>query len=49
MGGLTKKHFIKIAKIVKNSCDIKAIDKLAEYFETENPNFDKEKFIKACK
>jgi len=59
MTGLTKKHFKEIADIINiNAFDkeevtpkeniIKLTEDLSEYFKTENPLFDKEKFLKAC-
>ena len=46
---MTKKHFIKFAEIIKN-CETKVqITKaLCDYFKTQNPNFDIDKFVKAC-
>jgi len=55
---MTKKHFIKIAEIIANnkasnfsnplSQKIDLIDKLSNYFQNINVNFDKEKFSSAC-
>ena len=55
---MTKKHFIKIAEIISNnkasnfsnplSQKIDLIDKLSNYFQDVNVNFDKEKFSSAC-
>ena len=55
---MTKKHFIKIAEIIANnkasnfsnplSQKIDLIDKLSNYFQNVNVNFDKEKFSSAC-
>jgi hypothetical protein len=55
---MTKKHFIKIAEIIANnkaanfsnplSQKIDLIDKLSNYFQDVNVNFDKEKFSSAC-
>ena len=54
---ITKKHFKKIAEILNglnsiDECDngcfgvVKPIiEELCDYFETLNPNFDKDKFI----
>ena len=60
---MTKKHFEKMAKLIKNNTSIYVdrknnitenqieyndfINDLIEYFEQENINFDKDKFIKA--
>lgn len=58
---LSKKHYEAIAKIIKdNTAVVIAIDagiifrdslayELADYFLKDNPSFDREKFIKACK
>ena len=57
---MTKKHFIAIAAILNGelrdfgfsesqSGAIHSIaHELADYFQTINPNFDKERFITAC-
>ena len=46
---LTKKHFIKIAKILKESnADNQLIQKFVDFFREENPKFDRERFINAC-
>ena len=57
----TKQHYEAIAKIIRdNTTVVIAIDasiifrdslvyELADYFLKDNPNFDREKFIKACK
>ena len=50
---MTKKHFEAIAKILRDSeVDpnfVQALAKaLAQYFATTNPNFDAERFVKAC-
>lgn len=57
---LTKKHFEAIAKLIKfHLADnffmeierplIKQfIISLSDYFKTENPYFDRERFLKAC-
>jgi len=57
---MTKKHFEAIAKVYnkrlnhystteadRNTIGSLALD-LANYFETENPNFDREHFLTAC-
>jgi len=51
--GLTKKHFKRIAEeinteILKENNAEKLAVKLAEYFATENPNFDRQRFLTAC-
>tara|TARA_R100001086_G_scaffold125656_2_gene64983 strand:- start:604 stop:756 length:153 start_codon:yes stop_codon:yes gene_type:complete len=46
---MTKKHFVRIADILKeHSADYYLVKDFCKYFETENPNFDKEKFVNAC-
>tara|TARA_Y100000114_G_C11468980_1_gene189939 strand:- start:22 stop:300 length:279 start_codon:yes stop_codon:yes gene_type:complete len=55
---MTKKHFIKIAEIIRDnkainfsnplSQKISLIDNLGNYFKTINNNFDKDKFSSAC-
>ncbi len=48
--GLTKKHFIKIAGILKsNNASDDLINDMADYFQELNPNFDYDRFVKACK
>ena len=49
---MSKKHFIKLAKIFSKynletqSRDI--LNDIIELCESENPNFDKGRFLKAC-
>ncbi len=54
---LTKKDFKAIAKIIDNNRILiydygyiydDVITELADYLATQNPNFDREKFITAC-
>ncbi len=46
---MTKKHFEAIAKILKaQSANLALVMELAAYFESTNPNFDAERFVKAC-
>lgn len=55
---LTKKHFILLAEIVRGGVDIRdndcvacigyLADKLADFCAVHNPNFNREKFLKAC-
>ena len=57
---MTKKDFVAIAKIIKEvkedwdgGTPFKSVisffeDSFADYFETQNPNFDRDRFIKAC-
>ena len=47
---LTKKHFIAVAEILKESnADDQLIQKFVDYFRTENPLFDVSRFITASK
>ena len=50
---LTKKHFEKIAEIIrknKEKQDFESVcNDLANYFAEENPLFNKSKFMEACK
>jgi len=56
---MTKKDFVAIAEIIKkNSSKVygatftdvtrEVVNDLADYFEAQNPNFDRDRFIKAC-
>lgn len=51
---MTKKHFIKAAMHVKLSNAVSKAEKrrlantFADFFETENPRFDRDRFLKAC-
>jgi hypothetical protein len=46
---MIKKHFEAIAKILRdNKADQNLVQSLAQYFATTNPNFDAERFVKAC-
>jgi len=48
--GLTKKHFNKIASILKsNNASDQLIEDLADYFQELKPNFNYDMFVKACK
>jgi len=50
---MSKKHFEAIAKILKQNLayndDNDLISAFCDYFGQENPNFDRERFIKATK
>jgi len=48
---MTKKNYIQIAKIIKEYGDKEHILllKLCELFKEDNPNFDADKFLKACR
>ena len=50
---MTRKHFKIIVDILEhipmtNKTRLKTAERAASILETENPRFDKEKFIKAC-
>lgn len=46
---MTRKHFIAIAAILKeHGASHYVVMAFCEYFESENPNFDREKFVEAC-
>ena len=56
---MTKKHYMAIAEIFNHylcnnvDCDICEYSKwilkeLVDYLESENPNFDRTKFLEAC-
>lgn len=55
---MTRKHFEAIASILRDHTPVQGeaadithadtVTDLADYFATENPNFDRERFIKAC-
>ena len=52
MTGLTKKHFKAIAEIIRYTCDNESqrrnlAEKFSNYFKTENPNFNEQKFREA--
>ena len=48
--GMTKKHFIEIARILKqDKANTSLIFDLADYFKSINPLFNKDKFIEAAK
>ena len=45
----TIKHFVIISSILKeHSADYYLVKDFCNYFETENTNFDRERFIDAC-
>ena len=45
---MTKKHFIKIAEVLgsQNKVDIQVVNQLMDLFETFNPNFNRNIFLK---
>lgn len=46
---MTKMHFTAIAKILKASkAPPSLVSALADYFQTLNPNFNRERFVEAC-
>ena len=55
---MTKKHFEAIAKIINNCRRIKPdyelintdeiVEQMANYMETQNENFNRDKFYQAC-
>lgn len=60
MLGMTRKHFEAFASIIQSTREqcsdapetVWAIDhirdEMADYFQGENPNFDRERFMQAC-
>jgi len=47
---LSKKHFVRVAEIINRTRpNFELVWSLCDYFEKENPNFDRERFLKACK
>jgi len=45
----SKQHYNAVAKILKESRNVRdVVYKLADMFESDNPKFDKENYIKAC-
>ena len=48
---MTKKHFVAIAKLIREYGDVSAMRlawELAKYFATTNRLFDKDRFFTAC-
>lgn len=45
--GLSKKHYIKIAEILNRTSKAAIIKELADYFKSDNLNFDAAKFLDA--
>lgn len=46
---MTKKHYEAIASAIKTSHNLEtATKKLADYFSTDNPKFDRTRFLQAC-
>ena len=47
---MSRKHFIRIATILReHDANHYVIMDFCDYFASENPNFDREKFVSACK
>ena len=47
---MTKQHFTAIAAILKaNNAERTLAYELANYFATTNPNFNRERFLEACR
>jgi hypothetical protein len=47
---MTRKHYEKIAKAISEGTDIIVlIETLMDIFEDDNPRFDREKFLIACR
>ncbi len=47
---MTKKHFLNFAKMIKDTKTKKELVKsLIKYFESENPLFNKKRFLEAIK
>lgn len=46
---MTKKHYEAIARLLSGqNADLDLCESLARYFKSENPNFDRQRFLKAC-
>lgn len=54
---MTRKHYVKIAEIIERNTSGEIpnsvylpdlIDDLCNFFQSENPRFDKDKFVDAC-
>ena len=53
---MTKKHFESVAKSINIQTTAQGwsvhkeglVQRLADFFETENPNFDRDRFYKVC-
>ena len=43
---MTKKHFVAIAELLAHhSASSQLVSAFADYFETQNPSFDRDRFI----
>ena len=48
LGEVTKKDFVALSKILcRNSASPGLVDDLANYFGSQNPRFDKSRFVRA--
>lgn len=47
---MTRKHFKAIAEIISSQPDVSITlaEELASYFKSDNPNFDRDRFLTAC-
>lgn len=46
---MTKKHYEEIAKAIRSSYNYTVqCNRLADYFATDNPKFNRERFLLAC-
>ena len=49
---MTKKHFVALAAVIKSSRDKytdQQIQELADFCRSFGPNFDRSRFVEACK
>lgn len=46
---MTRKDYVLIAKIIRENGLFEVAEKFAEGLQEKNQNFDRERFLKACK
>jgi hypothetical protein len=46
---MTKKHFVAVASIVRESCDPDLVEAFVAFFAKANPHFSADRFRDACR
>jgi len=46
---MTRKHFVQVAAIVRESCDPDLVEAFVAFFAKANPHFSADRFRDACR